>query len=586
MISNQKYSFTGSSNYTFNNVEIPTNGIALFNTNTGIGGVDYMPADGDTVTVITGYVDPTSKIESKMFSPDFNNVIYYLVSDIAYGPNDRDTIISLATSVPVTYNMMLAQYEGTFVFSNPNDSEYLYLVFDYTDNLDLGTITYTGSFTDRIVDVDYGTNRGIAGIDYVTTSEPVRYQLYWNNYLIQDTGYIGLNTLGNYNALISLGIDPADINLSFPYNGLVNNGTGSIRFNKFTTLQNAIVAISAPLANTNFTITRVDPALTDFFLDPANGDLTTVCAQVPSTKYRHDGAAALPTIGDRIYVDSGGVTLYDGGNAYHQYNTVAAATGDYILIDSNGVVTNVGTCNCAEIADPVITPAAYVFTLGQIVNVRLEATNNPTSWAIINTCEEYTLDGGTTGTIFNYTDCSSVVKDVTVSIGETVLVCSAAAPTVVGGDGSATLNGVCQSFILPKGLSFDINTGTLSGSINDECDFSFDVEATNCFGTSVTETITISIVSKNNFKPFLIDVENFGNTNTEACAIVSPLYSVLYQNGAGDTPVVGDYIIRTYTNQASAEPFFGGCKWYVVYGTNDVIKVCETGKVCDIYTCP
>jgi len=148
------------------------------------------------------------------------------------------------------------------------------------------------------------------------------------------------------------------------------------------------------------------------------------------------------------------------------------------------------------------------------------------------------------------------------------------------------LNGVCLSYILPNGLSFDTNTGILSGVVNDECDFSFDVEATNCFGTSATETIDISIIPSSKFKPFLIDVENFGTDGPTACAVASPLYSVLYHNGAGDVPVVGDYVIRTYTNQASAEPFFGGCMWYSVYNSLDTLKICQTGKVCDAYTCP
>jgi len=586
MILNQNYSFTGSPTYTFDNISIPTNGIALFDVKTGIGGLDYMPADGDTVFVAAGFRNTTSKFEIKEFSTDFNNVIYYLVSNIQYSANDKDEMLAIATPIPVVYNPLNLQYEGTFVFSNPNDDEYLYLLFDYTDNLNLGTISYTGNFTDRIVDVDYGTDRGTAGIDYITAGLPVRYQLYWNNYLIEDTGYVGLNSSIYYNDLIALGISPDDINLSFPLNGLVNNGTGQIRFNKFLKDGNALLAISAPLSGSNFTVNQVNASLNDFYIDTSNGDLTTVCAQVPVVKYYHDGASALPTIGDRIYIDPLGADLYDGANSYHQYNTVAVATGDYIFVDDSGVVLSIGTCNCSEIAVPVITPANYVFTIGQDVFVRLEATNNPLYWYIVTTCDEYTLDGGTTGTIFNYTDCDGVVRDVTVNIGASTTVCSASSPTVVGGDGSVTIGSPCQTFVLPNGISFDVNTGILSGTVNDECDFTFNVAAVNCFGTSVTETITISIVSRNNFKPFLMDVENFGDTSTEACSVTSPLYSVLYHNGAGDTPVVGDYIIRTYANQASAELFFGGCKWYVVYSTLDVIKVCETGKVCDIYTCP
>lgn len=587
MILNQRYSFTGSSDYDFNNIDIPDNGIALFDTKSGIGGIDYMPADGDTVTVIAGYTPATAKGVTKKFSPDFNNIIYYLVSDIAYGPNDKDTILSLATNIPVVYNPISGgRYEGTFLFRNPNNYEYLYLIFDYTDNLDLGVITYTGSFDDRIIDVDYGTNRGIAGIDYSTVSNPVRYQLYWNNYMVSDTGYVGLNSLANYNNLIASGVDASDINLTFPYDGLVNNGTGTIRFNKFLTLSNALLAISAPLSATGFSVTRVNPSLTNFFLDHTDGDSTTVCTQVPSTQYRHDGAAALPTIGDRIYVDSGGVALYDGNNAYHQINTSASSIGSYIVVDDNGIVISEGSCNCTEVSVPVITPSSFVFTVGQNVLVQLEATNNPTSWGVIGTCDEYILDGGTTGTIFTITDCKYGSTTLTLNIGETKVVCSSATPTIVGGNGSSAFNGVCLSYILPKGLSFDTNTGILSGVVNDECDFSFDVLATNCFGVSSTETIDIAIIPSSKFKPFLIDVENFGTDGPTACAVTSPLYSVLYHNGAGDVPVVGDYVIRTYTNQASAEPFFGGCMWYSVYNSPDTLKICQTGKVCDAYTCP
>lgn len=585
MIANQGYLFTGSSNYEFNHIDITENGIALFDTRTGVGGVDYMPADGDTVTVVAGYSTSASKGEIKRFSPALNNVIYYLVSDLVYGPNDKDTILSLATSVPVTL-ISGGAYAGTFTFSNPNDFEYLYLIFDYTDNLSSGTVTFTGSFQERIIDVDYGTNRGVAGINYTTTNKPVRYQLYWNNYLIQDTGYIGLNSLTNYNQLVSLGIDPSDIKLSTPLNGLVNNGTGSIRFNKFLSLKDAIVAVSAPLSSTGFSITRVNPSLTTFYIDTTDGDSTTVCSQVPFRDYKHDGAGALPVVGDKIYIDAAGANIYDGNNAYHQYNTTATASGNYIVVDNNGVVVSTGTCNCSEVAIPVVTPSAFVFTVGQNVNVQLQATNNPTSWDVVATCDEYTLNGGTTGTVFNITDCTYGSTDVTVSINETKIVCSSSVPTIVGGTGTQTLNGVCLSSVLPKGLSIDLATGTISGNVIDECDFTFDVTATNCFGTSLAETIDISIIPNSKFKPFLMDVENFGTDGPTACAVTSPLYSVLYHNGAGDVPVVGDYVIRTYTNQGSAEPFFGGCMYYVVYGSADVLKICQTGKVCDAYTCP
>ena len=81
-----------------------------------------------------------------------------------------------------------------------------------------------------------------------------------------------------------------------------------------------------------------------------------------------------------------------------------------------------------------------------------------------------------------------------------------------------------------------------------------------------------------------MDVENFGVTSSAACALTSPLYSVLYHNGSGDTPTIGDLVLRIYDLNGSATPFFGGGMWYVAYNS-DVLKICETGKVCDVYTC-
>jgi hypothetical protein len=577
---NQSFSYTGSSEFKLPNIGIPSNGIALFDSRTGIGGVDYMPADGDTVTVIAGF-DTDVKTNARQFDPDMNNNIYYLVTDVDYGANDKDTILSLATVVAVTYNIPLARWEGTFTFSNPDDLPNLYLIWDYTDNLDLGLITYGGKNTERIVNIDYSANRGIAGIDYSTLTRPVRFQLQWNNVIVGDSGYVGLNSLANYNALIAAGVDPDDINLSFPYNSLVNNGTGQLRFNKFSTLAEAYLLISAPRDTNSLGATRVDPVLTDFFIDPTNGNITNICAQVPSTKYFHDGSGALPTIGNRIYTSASGAALFNGGNAYHQINISGASVGLYVAIDENGVVYAEGSCICGEVAVPVIGQVDLALVRNQAVNVQFEATNNPTSWSVTSTCDEYLLFGGTTGTVFNMTDCTYGVQDVTVSINESRVVCSSSLPTVVGGDGTVTLNGPCLSSILPNGLSFDLNTGVLSGTVVDLCEFSMELTATNCFGTSAAETVNITIISDNKFKPFLIDIENFGTDGASAC-LISPLYSVLYHNGAGDIPVVGDYI---YRDAFSTQPLMGGDMWYKVYSSLDSLEVSNFGKVCDAHTC-
>lgn len=577
---NQGFSYTGSDEYNLPNINLPDNGIALFDSRSGIGGVDYMPANGDDVTVIAGFnTDP--KTQARQFDPDMNNKIYYLVSSIEYGANDKDELLSLATEVPVTYNGTLKRYEGTFTFSNPDNLPNLYLIWDYTDSLSSGTINYTGKNTERIVDVFYGTDRGIAGVDYSTTAMPVRFQLKYNNAIVGDTGYVGLNTLVNYNILIEAGVDPADIKLSYPYNGLVNNGTGSMYFNKYSTVSEAYLFISAPRNSTTFSVTKVDPTLTQFYIDTTDGTIGDICAQTPSVEYSHDGANPLPTIGDRIYIDSAGVDLFDGNNSYHQINTSASSAGLYVAVDDNGVVYAEGTCNCDEVAEPTVTQVDISLVSNQNVNVQFTATNNPTSWGVTSTCDSYILNGGTTGTIFNITDCKYGAQDVTVNINESKNVASSTTPTVVGGDGTVTLDGPYLPYILPSGLTFDLGSGVLSGVAADVCDFSLEVTATNCFGTSTPETVNISIIPENKFKPFLIDVENFTDDGTTAC-LITPLYSVLYHNGAGEVPVVGDLI---YRDAYSQQPLMGGGMWYKVYNSADSLQVMNYGKVCDAHTC-
>ena len=160
----QGFSYTGSSEYTVNNINADDTGVALFDKITGVGGVDYIPYNGSTVTVKTGRIDSSSDINK--LQPSLNNKVYYLVSDIQYTQDDKDTIISLATEIPVALDAGTQTYMGDFVFNNPNDYDYLYLIWDYTDNMSSGFAAYSGDASTRYIDIDNGTNVGSSGVRY------------------------------------------------------------------------------------------------------------------------------------------------------------------------------------------------------------------------------------------------------------------------------------------------------------------------------------------------------------------------------------------------------------------------------------
>jgi len=583
MRTDQGFSYTGSSDYDFNNVELNENQVALFDTVTGIGGIDYMPYDGSTVTVKTGLIGTSTDIQD--LQPTLNNKVYYLVTDIDYTDKDKNTIISLATEIPVS--LVGGRYEGTFVFNNPNDYPNLYLIWDYTDNMDTGVASYSGGATTRYIKVDYGTDIGRAELSYNITGSPTRVVLEYNNGDVADTGYVGLNSLANYNALIALGIDPDDIKLVSPYDGLVNNGSGNIDFSKFlSNVQYAYAYVYSPLASSSWVLTSTQPSLTSFYIDTTDGTLANVCSQTATTQYWHNGIGTVPTAGDTIYTDSIGSALYDGGTAYHLVNETSmmappVSGGRWVYVNSNGLVISNGGCDCNESAVPYIYQDDIYVTENNIISVRFAASNNPTSWNIVTTCNTYELTGGGSGSLYSYVDCNGNTVNETVNINGVQNVC-ASSVSLIQGDGVSTLLGACQQNILPTGLSFDVTTGILSGSPSESCDYDIEVEATNCVGDSIAKTIKINVETGIKLTPFAIDVENIGDTGDAACA-VSPVYTLLYHNGIGRIPDVNDTIFIDYKAE---EKFMGGGMWYKIDNSTYSIKICETGNVCEKNECP
>ena len=167
---------SGGDTYYLPDIDVSSNDVLLYDKISGIGGIGYVPSDGDEVVVTTGDITTDG---ADILQPSLNNKIYYLVSDVVYGAEDKETILSLATEIPVT--LVSNKYQGTFTYSNPNDLPYLYIIWDYTDSISSSVVSYSGNATTRYLDVNLSDGIGRAGVNVETTSKPSRYVLKYND---------------------------------------------------------------------------------------------------------------------------------------------------------------------------------------------------------------------------------------------------------------------------------------------------------------------------------------------------------------------------------------------------------------------
>ena len=303
---NQTYVYTGSSEYSFDNIILDNvSGLSLNATRSGNGGINEIPYDGATVTMKTGVIGADSTV--KDLQPSMNNKLYYLITDKVYDRSERDTVVSLATEVSVA--VVSGKYQGEFVFSNPNNYLNLYLIWDYTDNMGSGAASYSGGLVTKNIDVDFGAGIGLTGINYDITDVPARLVLKQGTRTLADTGYVGLNSTANYNALIAAGVLADDIKLSTPYNGSVNNGIGNAFIKKTNTSLEGKITMHSPLASTSWALNTITPSLKSFFIDTdGKGTSALACGECPTTTYYHNGVNTLPEPGDTIYNDSSGIS--------------------------------------------------------------------------------------------------------------------------------------------------------------------------------------------------------------------------------------------------------------------------------------
>jgi len=542
----QSYDFAGGPEFTFS-VDYSQSGTSLISNKSGIGGIDFAPADGDTVTVYSNTIGTSGDTD---FKPGLNNSLYWLVSNDFI--TDRDTIINTGTSISVS--LVGGRYEGSFVLSNPDDFQYLYIVSDYTNNIPSGgNASYTfPANAQEVIDASLTGNAGLVSIEY-TTAEESRIAVEYQGEIVADTGVI-----------------PA--------------GNDFLRFTKTSTSEDPvrIAIINSGLSNA-ITIEEPVVALKSFYVDTTKGTLSDVCSQQATTIMYHNGLSTLPVAGDIIYIDSAGASVFDGGNAYHVISAVAmpspSPTSVYAAILSDGSVSATGSCVCSEVAVPVITQGDITVTQNQEFSVYVEVTNNPNSWTLVTTCNEYQLDGGVRGAVFTYTDCDVISKRATASSNQILTVCASIAPTVLTGTGTVTLIGPCQDKSLPLGVKF--NDGIISGKAVNSGTQTIELMATNCFGDSANATFDVIVESSINLTPVPIDINHPSVDGTTACALTGE-YELLYHDGKSQFPDIGN---KVYIDYKATRKFSGGKLWFNILDCLYSVEIDELGTVIDKFTC-
>ena len=562
--------------------------IALWGGTQGWPPNDGVPADGSAVRVKAPaeLADPNAK----GFENGLGNTMAFLITNTAYGPEDLSAIKAAATLLTPIYIPGEERWDDTFWFNNPAGDKYLYLVLDYKDRIAAGsTGNSLGKLGTNYVELELGSDVGKSSVSYDANNTPNRFVVKYNNAIVGDTGYVGLNTLANYNDLIAAGVPDSEINLSFPYNGLVNNGVGTIEFKKYdsaiTTGELVVYTKTSPADGWDAGVTA--PGLTAFNINP-NGQSTesAVCALTAGTTYYHNGTGVSPTIGDVIYSTANG-SVFVPANGLYYATGVAGPANTWIVISSRGLVVEVGDCSCSEVAVPVINNTEIAIFEDLSISYQIPATNNPTTWSLTSTCVNYILYGGDDGAVFSGTNCLvPEAKVVTVAPGATVIEpFENLSVSILSGGPSATATAGEPSLetILPKGLSF-LN-GEISGTPIQTGLYTFNVTATNCFGTSAITTITINVRSQG-FNRFLMDGATEFLNAADACSHSgTATYTRYYHDGDGAYPVVND-VVAIYNENLEQPyvPYNGGNRWYIM-DNNVAIQIRIDGRVVDAYDC-
>lgn len=529
----------------------------MYSDNTGCGEtmdisnnpqIGIIPVTGDTVSVFVSAIGSGSV--EKPFVPSFNNKVYWHTSSDPL-LSGEDVIADGGSEITMTYNAGEFRYEGSFIYSR---NTYYYIVIDMrnivTCNEGLVGISAIGSHYPVNVEMNFtsGGARGISGIDITTSDSNNVITGVYNN---SQVAYVSSGGTGSF-TFMKTSADDNTLYLSVTNEGPIE---GDVKFE-------GICASLIPVS-----LSRV-----------GFDDSPTACSyREDFLTYYFNGVGTYPAVGDYVFTDDLGETYFNGNNKYYYI----IGNDSSIKIDSNGGVVSVTSCVCEETLAPVIETATFPIQLGAASSFKIEASHNPTSWAIYSTVHMVTFNGNGTGGVFNYTDENGCSKTLSVGIGEAIItpVEDGSITPVSGESANYTTGGI----YVPYGLSIDDN-GILQTNFTTSGSYSIQVAATNCEGVSPFTLISFTVQHPPTLSPF--QMTSVGECDSTSACSSTECMSTFWFDGVNcdnvcSYPAVNDFVyIDGYKND-----YFNGGYLYYKMDNSQWILIDGIGQVINTGVC-
>ena len=218
--------------------------VSLYESFTNYESSGGAPEEGAIVTM------RHKKLASDLAEWDYDK-FKYLVSDTLYDESDINTLSPLLQEATPINNPATDVYEASFTYANPSDHQYLYLVWDYIEPQIECSDTLSASGSEGIyeIELELGTDTGIATIQFDSLGIPDRFEILWDGSVVADSLFVGDDLPDTTNENLIINADSLPV---YRYNGT--------SFSQSTT---------EPTRNVNFTSAHISNSST---ARPTSGD--------------------------------------------------------------------------------------------------------------------------------------------------------------------------------------------------------------------------------------------------------------------------------------------------------------------------